>query len=83
MLKVDKRGRMERIIEVNIGCLFYLMLLFRLVEGVKEKEKNLICVGKLKIIVLYYWLIWYIGWRVVVFILFLIVYIIELFYIFN
>lgn len=54
MLKVDKRGRMKRIIEVNIGCLFYLMLLFRLVEGVKEKEKNLICVGKLKIIVLYY-----------------------------
>lgn len=83
MLKVDKRGRMKRIIEVNIGCLFYLMLVFRLVEGVKEKEKNLICVGKLKIIVLYYWLIWYIGWRVVVFILFLIVYIIELFYIFN
>lgn len=83
MLKVDKRGRMKRIIEVNIGCLFYLMLVFRLVEGIKEKEKNLICVGKLKIIVLYYWLIWYIGWRVVVFILFLIVYIIELFYIFN
>lgn len=55
MLKVDKRGRMKRIIEVNIGCFFfYLMLLFRLVEGVKEKEKNLICVGKLKIIVLYY-----------------------------
>lgn len=83
MLKVDKRGRMKRIIEVNIGCLFYLMLVFRLVEGIKEKEKKLICVEKLKIIVLYYWLIWYIGRRVVVFILFLIVYIIELFYIFN
>lgn len=83
MLKVDKRGRMKRIIEVNIGCLFYLMLVFRLVEGIKEKEKKLICVVKLKNIVLYYWLIWYIGWRVVVFILFLIVYIIELFYIFN
>lgn len=48
MLKVDKRGRMKRIIEVNIGCLFYLMLVFRLVEGIKEKEKNFNICRKIK-----------------------------------
>lgn len=48
MLKVDKRGRMKRIIEVNIGCLFYLMLVFRLVEGVKEKEKKINICRKIK-----------------------------------
>lgn len=48
MLKVDKRGRMKRIIEVNIGCLFYLMLLFRLVEGIKEKEKKINICRKIK-----------------------------------
>lgn len=48
MLKVDKRGRMKRIIEVNIGCLFYLMLVFRLVEGIKEKEKKINISRKIK-----------------------------------
>lgn len=48
MLKVDKRGRMKRIIEVNIGCLFYLMLVFRLVEGIKEKEKKINICRKIK-----------------------------------